>query len=226
MKKIVCLLTACALALSISFSANAQVKFGVKGSLQTSNLSGGIVSDLTDVLRTYTGFNAGVVLNVQLPLGFALQPEVLYSQNGSNIKLLPEGGALDKLLEDYKTSFVIGSIQVPVGLQWGIKLGPVRPYAQLVPYIGFPLSFKVKSQLAEENTKLEKEVFNTLDYGIGAGIGLDVWKLQASVKYNWALGKLVDVANKDFDKRKGSEILDKINGAKLSGLEVSLAIFF
>jgi hypothetical protein len=223
MKKIVCLLTACALAFSISFSANAQVKFGVKGGLNITNLSGGLVADATAALKSYSGFNAGVALNIQLPLGFALQPEVLYSQNGSNIKLLPEGGALDKLLEDYKTSFVVGSIQVPVGLQWGIKLGPVRPYAQLVPYIGFPLSFKVKSQLAEENTKLEKEDFNTLDYGVGAGIGVDVWKLQVSARYNWSLGKLYT----DQETSIVGQIMGKEKGdAKLSGFELSLAIFF
>ena len=223
MKKIVCLLTVCALALSISFSANAQVKFGVKGGLNITNLSVGLVSDATNALKSYSGFNAGLALNISLPLGFAIQPEVLYSQSGSNIKLIPDGGALDQILEDYRTSFVVGSIQVPIGLQWGIKLGPVRPYAQLVPYIGFPLSFSVKSQLAEETTKFDKETFNTLDYGIGAGIGLDVWKLQVSARYNWSLGKLytqqeTSILGQIMGKEKGD--------AKLSGFELSLAIFF
>jgi hypothetical protein len=174
-------------------------------------------------LKSYSGFNAGVALNISLPLGFAIQPEVLYSQNGSNIKLVPNGGTLDQILEDYKTSFVVGSIQVPIGLQWGIKLGPVRPYAQLVPYIGFPLSFKVKSELGEEATKLDKEAFKTLDYGVGAGIGLDVWILQVSARYNWSLGKLYT----DQETSVLGQIMGKEKGdAKLSGFELSLAIFF
>ena len=93
----------------------------------------------------------------------------------------------------------------------------------MVPYIGFPLSFKVKSELGEEATKLDKEAFKTLDYGVGAGIGLDVWILQVSARYNWSLGKLyteqeTSVLGQIMGKEKGD--------AKLSGFELSLAIFF
>jgi hypothetical protein len=77
--------------------------------------------------------------------------------------------------------------------------------------------------LAEENTKLEKEDFNTLDYGIGAGIGVDVWKLQVSARYNWSLGKLYT----EQETSLVGQIMGKEKGdAKLSGFELSLAIFF
>lgn len=223
MKKIISFIAVCAVALSINFSANAQVKFGVKGGLNISNLSGGLVADATNALKSYTGFNAGVALHIGLPLGFAIQPEVLYVQSGSKMKLFSEEGPLDKLFEDYQTSFVVGNIQVPIGVQWGVKLGPIRPYVQVVPYIGFPLSFSLKSELAESTQKIDKANFKTLDYGVGAGVGLDVWKLQVSARYNWSLGKLyTDQESTVFD-----QILDKGEGdAKLSGFELSLAIFF
>jgi hypothetical protein len=223
MKKIVCLLTACALALSISFSANAQVKFGVKGGLNMTNLTGGLVSDATNIFKSYTGFNAGVALHVGLPFGFAIQPEVLYTQSGSKIKMLPEGGFFDDLLEDLNTRFVVGNIQIPIGIQWGVELGPVRPYVQVVPYIGFPVSFSFKSELTEEVEKIDRENFKSLDYGVGAGIGIDVWKLQVSARYNWSLGKLYT----EQDPTIFDQMLEKGKGdAKLSGFELSLALFF
>ncbi len=224
MKKILSFLTVCAVALSINFSANAQVKFGIKGGLNMTNLSSGLVSDVTNVFKSYTGFNAGVALHIGLPLGFAIQPEVLYARTGSNLKLLPDGGLLDQVLQDHKTSFIVGNIQVPIGIQWGIKLGPVRPYAQVVPYIGFPISYAIKSELGGEVKTEPNDGYKSFDYGVGAGIGLDVWKFQLSARYNWSLGTLTteDGNGTIFEQIKGKDKGD----ATLSGFEFSLALFF
>lgn len=227
MKKILSFLTICVVALSISLPANAQVKFGVKGGLNLTNLSGDVVADIKDALSTYTGFNVGVALHVGLPFGFAIQPEVLYTQSGSKIKMLPEGGFFHDLLEDINTRFVVGNIQIPVGIQWGIEVGPVRPFVQAVPYISFPISHVYKIDVGGEISKKElaNDLFSSFDYGIGLGAGVDIWKLQASLKYNWALGSFVKV-----NEQNTQEIIDQLGvdlkGTKLSGLEISVAFFF
>jgi hypothetical protein len=225
MKRFLSFVTVCAIALSISFSANAQVKFGVKGGLNITDLSGSAVEDVKSALSTYTGFHAGVALQVGLPFGLAIQPEVLYSQSGVKLSkdLVPSIGNLGDVL----AKLSVGSIQVPVAIQWGVKLGPVRPFVQAVPYVSFPVVTKLDLSALNMNVNENlNKVFGSMDYGVGLGAGVDIWKLQASVKYNWALGKLVDAADLGAGEVVVKEILDEIKGAKLAGLEVSVALFF
>ena len=225
MKRVLSFITVCAVALSISFSANAQVKFGVKGGLNLTNLSGSVVEDVKGALDSYTGFHAGIAVQVGLPFGLAIQPEVLYTQSGVKFSkdLIPSIGNMGDVL----AKLSIGSIQVPVAIQWGIKLGPVRPFLQAVPYVSFPV---VKNlDLSAFNLNVDEnlgKLFGSMNYGVGLGGGIDIWKIQASVKYNWALGKLVDAANMTASDLVVKEIVEEIKGSKLSGLEVSVALFF
>lgn len=225
MKRVLSFITVCAVALSISFSANAQVKFGVKGGLNLTNLSGSLVEDVKGALSTYTGFHAGVALQVGLPFGLAIQPEVLYTQSG--VKLSKDLVPSLSNVGDVLAKLSVGSVQVPVAIQWGIKLGPVKPFVQAVPYVSFPVvkNLDLSAFNMNVNENLDN-IFGSLDYGVGLGAGLDIWKIQASVKYNWALGKLVDASDMTVGEVVVKEIVDEIRGAALSGLEVSVALFF
>lgn len=224
MKKILSFLTVCALALSISFSANAQVKFGVKGGLNLTSLSGeGIKGDMKDIFKTYTGFHAGLALNIGLPLGFAIQPEVLYTQNGAKMEADLSGllGSGSKI----SASVATGAIQVPIGIQWGIELGPIRPFVQAVPYISFPVVGMIKTNVGGEkdNMSTELDMFSSFDYGAGVGLGIDVWKIQISAKYNWSFGSYVKGDTVDSEVVWDSVDL---SSSKISGFELSAAIFF
>jgi hypothetical protein len=76
MKKIIFL----AAGLLLAGAANAQIKFGVAGGADFSNI---IKTDDPNFKTDYkTGFNAGVTLDIHLigPLSFA--PEILYAQKG------------------------------------------------------------------------------------------------------------------------------------------------
>ncbi|WP_062057979.1 porin family protein [Aquimarina longa] len=67
--------------ISFSFYSNAQdIKFGVKGGLNFSELSGDDVKSKNTDGRT--GYHIGAVLQVSLAETIALQPEVLYSAQG------------------------------------------------------------------------------------------------------------------------------------------------
>ena len=56
-----------------------------------------------------------------------------------------------------------------------------------------------------------------LNYGIGVGAGIDIWRLQISGRYNWDLGKVADY------KWEG---VDTFKGGKSKGFQLSLALFF
>lgn len=76
MKKIILL----AAGLFIAGAVNAQVKFGVKGGLDVSNI---IRTNDPNFSTSYvTGFNAGITLEIPIVGPLGVQPEVVYAQKG------------------------------------------------------------------------------------------------------------------------------------------------
>lgn len=149
--------------MAITTNVDAKIRLGLKGGPNFANLS-------TDGLSSRTGWHAGAMMNIGLPLGISLQPELLYSSKGAD-------------------NSAIGYIEIPVDLQWGIKLALVRPYFSLTPY----MSYAVNSTAPIDNIK-------NWDGGIGVGAGIDVWKLQVSLKYLWGFGN-INVAGPSVQNR-------------------------
>ena len=159
---------------------NAQLRFGVKGGVILDNFS--FKDKTTEAsklsLKNSTGWQAGVLLQVKVPvIGIGVQPEVLYTMHKAKVN---------------DSDNTIGYLEVPVNLQWGLSLPLLRPYVEIGPYFGYALNIKGD----ELKDKVEKT-----DWGIGFGVGLDVWKLQAGARYT--LG-LQDVGVKDLDMKNRS----------------------
>ena len=38
------------------------------------------------------------------------------------------------------------------------------------------------------NSRIDRDMLRRLEYGVGVGGGLEIWKLQISARYNWDLG--------------------------------------
>ena len=114
----------------------------------------------------------------------------------------------------------MGSLVLPVSVQWGPDLLVARPFLDVTPYVGYSLSNKIKADVAG----LEEVVKggNGLDYGLGLGAGINVWKLQAIVRYNWNFGLLGKL-----DDFKDLGIGDfKTENDTYGGVTVSVAYFF
>ena len=201
MKRILLLVTAFMLLSVQGFS-----QFGIKGGLNFNSLEDINLKGVKDFdIGNSTGFNAGILYKIKIPLvGLAVQPELIYSQTNSSINT--EIAGLSNLNGDLK----IGTLMLPVGLQWGIDLMLFRPFIQAVPYIGYTVN--TQNKITNLNWNVDK-----FKYGIGLGAGLDIWKLQISGRYNWDLG---DVAEFEW---KG---VDTFKGGKNKGFELSLAILF
>ena len=60
---------------------------------------------------------------------------------------------------------------------------------------------------------------NRFEYGIGIGGGVDFWKFQLQVKYNWNIGQLA--RNTDRIEAGGA-----VRMGNYRGLEVNLVFFF
>ena len=158
-------------------SASAQAKWGVTAGL---NFNTSKFSEID--VKAKTGWSAGATCLVDLPLGFSIQPSLLYHQKGANIT--------NEIAQN------MGFIELPVSVQWGPDLLVFRPFLDVTPYIGYALSNEVTTSLADFkfSSWQGKERF---EYGLGIGAGINVWKLQLIARYNWNFGSLYNVEGWD-----------------------------
>ena len=201
MKKILLLVTACML---LSLQGFAQ--FGIKAGLNFNKLGDiDTKGNISSVLDNKTGFHAGILYRFKVPVvGIAIQPELLYSQINGQLNFLQNSS------NSVKSDVSVSYLQLPVALQWGLDLVLLRPYIQVVPYVGCTISNEVKIK----DIKMDTEKLN---YGVGLGAGIDIWRLQVSGRYCWDLGKVADY------KWNG---VDTFKGGKGKGFQLSLALFF
>lgn len=187
------------------FGVKAGMNFNSLGDVKADYDKSAIANSLESAVQNKTGFHVGVLYKFQIPLvGVAVQPELIYSQTKGDVKLEYSG------LSAMKSEVSVDYLQLPVSLQWGLDLILLRPFIQVVPYIGYCIN----KDTSIKDLKLKTNDFN---YGVGLGAGLDVWKLQVSGRYCWDLGNMADY------EWNG---LSTLKGGKNKGFQLSLALFF
>jgi len=187
-----------------AFTASAQ--FGIKGGLTANSLDLSVYTSDGEITNTTkTTFHAGVFYKLPLSQWFTLQPELLYVQKKQGLRV-----------EDYSTSKVTNLegkfdyIQLPVNVQFGLNLVVARPFIFASPFIGYAVS------VADAPYGYKASDFNRFAYGVGMGAGVDIWKLQFTIKYGW-----------DFQKNGSSSMTPaEYRNAKNRGLDISLGFFF
>ena len=146
-----------------------------------------IKSKKNDSQDVITGLLGGLAVQIIWPKGFVLQPEVLYSQKGCVFS-----GSGIKYNIDYA--------EVPVKMMYRLHMAQVMPFVFVAPYGAYAIRLTENGNLTSDNTYSNQ--INKLDYGIGAGAGFDVWKIQLSFKYTWGFAQVLDesfpVHNKVF----------------------------
>ena len=199
------LLAVAALMLFFSVQASAQ-GFGVTAGM---NFNAAKIADVRTDAKA--GWNVGVTYGLDLPLGFSLQPSLVFIQKNADYSPADALTAVQK----------VSSLNLPVSVQWGPDLIVARPFLDVTPYIGYSLSNKFKGGV-ETVGNHDVSLDNAFEYGVGVGAGVNVWKLQAIVRYNWNFGTLGRLS--DF---KDIQIGDyKTENEAFGGISVSLAFFF
>ncbi len=150
-----------------------------------------------------TQYQVGITSQARLPLGFSIQPSLVYQAKGMS---LPTPAGIPNALTDY--DYKMGFVELPVAVQWGIDLLLFRPYLEVAPFVG--------CAVAKNDPNIKWTDINRFSYGVGLGGGLEVWKLQVSARYNWNLGPLAK-ASTAF----GTIMQDKNFG----GVTVSVAFY-
>jgi hypothetical protein len=178
--------------MAASFTAQAQVRPGIKFGLSTPDVHPEdiIVTDPSGndwykifVENARYGVHAGVFIQMQMG-GFFIQPEILYNSTSVKYRIdsLFSGGSGSHFFTDsYR------SIDFPVIL--GLKSGPVRLGVGPVGHI-----------VLESGTGFSaydgfEAFFEDLLWGWQAGLGLDLWKLHIDLRYEGNFAKLGDHIN-------------------------------
>ncbi len=180
MKKVVFVLAIVA----IGFSAQAQVKFGVKAGLNGYNFSGDDADDLnTD---TKIGFNVGGLVNVPISTNFSFQPELLFSAEGAKVS---EG-------ED-RVNFNLNYVNIPLLAQFNSASGF---YAEAGPQIGFLVSAKADYKINGVSTDEDiKDDLKSTNFSVAIGAGYKLASgLGFGARYNFGLSNISDDNDSDL----------------------------
>lgn len=154
-----------------------------------------------------TGFSVGATAQFRLPLGFSIQPSLVYNQKSAQLA----GDLLD---------MSVGHLELPVSLQWGPDLLLFRPFLDVTPFVGYAVSSKIGIE-DYIHTNWD-EYMNKLSYGLGLGGGLEVWRFQLICRYNWNFGPLFNEEGKMMIEPMTEMFKDKNFG----GVTLSLAFLF
>lgn len=158
-------------------------------------------------------------LSAQLPiaLGFAIQPSVLYQTKGTKL----DEADWDNFSLDTKASY----LEVPVQIQWGPDILAFRPYAFAEPFVGYGLHVKTKGA-SEKSTSFSEANLARWEYGLGLGVGIDIWKIQVTAKYFWNFGSLYDSESGKVNKIGDTVKQAFKDGRNFNGVTFSLAYMF
>ena len=159
---------------TMTVAAEAQVKFGVKGGLNLTNMK--FDNSIVDK-SNQTGFFIGPTINFTLPVvGLGIDASALYDQRSAKIE-----GSEDKLKQQ--------SIQIPVNLRYGFGLGNTASfYIFAGPQFGFNIGDK-SNPIEVGNQAVNDWTLKSSNLSANVGLGLMLLNhLQVSANYNVAIG--------------------------------------
>jgi hypothetical protein len=160
----------------------AQVDIG-KGLVVGLNFASAGGSDVPSSFSSTTQYSFGGFLDIKLPAGIALQPEILYSVKGASGTFLNTNGTTK-----------ISYLDIPVLVKYTFPGVGVKPVIFAGPSLGIKLSAKVKIDASGETMDI-KDHINSTDFGLVIGAGVEIplsaISLVADARYNFGLSRVV-----------------------------------
>lgn len=163
--------------------ANAQLKFGIKGGLNITDMS--LSNDVFETSNR-TGFFIGPTIKFTLPIvGLGIDASALYDQREGEVNVEADDNTL------VSTRLKQKSINIPINLRYDIGLGSLAAvYLAAGPQFGF--------NVGDKNQSLYKDVaewrLNTSNFSVNVGAGVMLLgHLQVGANYNIVCGKTGEV---------------------------------
>ncbi len=213
MKKVFTI-AAVALGLMAAMPSQAQIKFGVKGGLNITDMS--MDSKVLDASNR-TGFFIGPSVKFTLPIvGLGIDAAALYDQRESKLK-----GDVNGYEADVNTKLKQQSINIPINLRYGFGLGSLASvYLAAGPQFGFNVGDKNFDMLKVANYKMKSSNFSV---NLGAGVSL-IKHLEVGFNYNIACGKTGEVTGKGVAEDVVKNLAD--SEGKSNAWQISVAYYF
>jgi len=146
-----------------------QAAFGIKGGLNVSDLSG----DNSSAFSSKVSFHVGGLAHIHLSRYFALQPEVVYSEQGA------------KISDGTDIKYNVNYINIPVLLQYMVDHG-LR--IETGPQLGLLTSAKAKSGGTSTDIKSS---LNSADFSWALGLGyITLAKVGFDARYNFGISDI------------------------------------
>lgn len=163
--------------------ANAQLKFGIKGGLNITDMS--LSNDVFETSNR-TGFFIGPTIKFTLPIvGLGIDASALYDQREGEVNVEADDNTL------VSTRLKQKSINIPINLRYDIGLGSLAAvYLAAGPQFGFTVG--------DKNQSLYKDVaewrLNTSNFSVNVGAGVMLLgHLQVGANYNIVCGKTGEI---------------------------------
>lgn len=205
--------TAAIVAASMLFaasSAQAQVKFGLKGGLNVTNMS--LNSEVFDA-DNQTGFFIGPTVKFTLPIvGLGIDASALYDQRDAKVKVEDDGSSVESKIKNQ-------SINIPINLRYGVGLGSTASLFLFAgPQFGFNVGDK-DQKITESSTWSVKNSNFSLNFGAGVTL---LSHLQLTANYNVVCGKTSDATiTEGLEQLTNKEVRSRANA-----WQIALAYYF
>ena len=151
------------------------------------------------------GFIGGFVGELELGRHFAIQPGVLFAQQGYTA--LAENGDTKR-----EADYLLNYIQVPLNMLAKLNIGQRgNIFFQIGPYVGYALNGKLKREMYVDGKRTEWDKYKiafgkgnngdtmkNLDYGLGFGLGFQAGAIQFDMAINIGMPNLSNTADIDM----------------------------
>ena len=153
-----------------------------------------------------TGFHAGFTYKFNLPVGFSIQPSLVYHMKAAATET-----------DNVDVNLKVGYLELPLSIQWGPDLLIFRPFLDVSPFIGYGLNFNYEAGIpgGAEMDNGDWTDLRRFEYGLGLGGGLEIWKFQFTCRYHWNLGNLA-----------AAESVKAVTKTNFNGVTLSVALLF
>lgn len=182
--------------LAFGFTNAQEVKFGVKGGINLSTLTGDVENASSKV-----GFQVGGFAEIKLSDKFSVQPELLYSLQGVKFKDSEIGFATTETTDNLSYLNIPVMAKYYVAEKFSLEAGP---------QIGFLLSAKSDFSGFDGDEDFSgdidtKDFYKSIDFGVNFGAGYDFTEnLSAGLRYNLGLSNIAETVEGENFKQKNS----------------------
>jgi hypothetical protein len=178
------------------FASAQEVKFGIKGGFNLSNWAG----DTRGMnLKPIFGVNAGVLVQIKLSEKLDIQPEFLYSTQGTKMKNVR--ATISDTYYNGDIKWNLSYINIPILFKYS---SDNKSFIEAGPQVGFLTSAKASTKLTQYSQTVKqdmKEAFESIDFGFVVGVGFNITpNLLADLRYNIGLSNIAKTESGDNTK--------------------------